>query len=188
MPCEYRFRRRVNFYETDAAGLVHFSCYFRYMEEAEHALWREAGLSIHPPGAEIGFPRVSTSFEFHSALRFEQEFDVHLRVTAMTKKSIRYSCVLSSGSTKIATGTLVIVCVRRGTNGVLTATEIPPEITARIHVAPDVSAEHEALHRSAPAPSPASTASGVERSADAEPPEARDGRSPIGRDIQAPHR
>ena len=92
MPCEYRFRRRVNFYETDAAGLVHFSCYFRYMEEAEHALWREAGLSIHPLGAEIGFPRVSTSFEFHSALRFEQEFDVHLRVTAMTKKSIRYAC------------------------------------------------------------------------------------------------
>ena len=137
MPCEYRFRRRVNFYETDAAGLVHFSCYFRYMEEAEHALWREAGLSIHPPGAEIGFPRVSTSFEFHRALRFEQEFDVHLRVTAMTKRSIRYSCVLSDGDTKIATGTLVIVCVRRQSNGALAATEIPAEIAARIQVAPD---------------------------------------------------
>ena len=92
MPCEYRFRRRVQFYETDAAGVVHFSWYFRYMEEAEHALWREAGLSIHPPHGEIGFPRVSTSFEFHRALRFEQEFDVHVRVAAMTKRSIRYTC------------------------------------------------------------------------------------------------
>ena len=51
MPSEFRLRRRVQFYETDAAGMVHFSWFFRYMEEAEHALWREAGLSIaqHPP-------------------------------------------------------------------------------------------------------------------------------------------
>jgi YbgC/YbaW family acyl-CoA thioester hydrolase len=137
MPCEFRFRRRVQFYETDAAGLVHFSWYFRYMEEAEHALWREAGLSIHAPDGEVGFPRVSTSFEFHSALRFEQEFDVHLRVTAMTKKSIRYTCVLTDGDTKIATGTLVIVCVRRQANEPMTAVEIPPEIAARLQVAPD---------------------------------------------------
>ena len=46
MASEYRLRRRVQFYETDAAGIVHFSWFFRYMEEAEHALWREAGLSI----------------------------------------------------------------------------------------------------------------------------------------------
>ena len=55
--------RRVQFHETDAAGLVHFSCFFRYMEEAEHALWWAAGLSIHPPGTEVGFPRRATSFE-----------------------------------------------------------------------------------------------------------------------------
>jgi acyl-CoA thioester hydrolase len=136
MACEYRFRRRVQFYETDAAGLVHFSTYFRYMEEAEHALWREAGLSIHAPDGEVGFPRVSTSFEFHRALRFEQEFDVHLRISAMTRKSIRYTCVLSDGPATIATGTLVIVCVRRRTNEPMTAVEIPPEIAARLQVAP----------------------------------------------------
>jgi YbgC/YbaW family acyl-CoA thioester hydrolase len=140
MACEYRFRRRVQFYETDAAGLVHFTWFFRYMEEAEHALWREAGLSIHPPDGDVGFPRVSTSFEFHRALRFEQEFDVHLRVTAMTKKSIRYACVLTDGDTTIATGTLVTVCVRRRPNEPMTVVEIPPAIAARIQVAPDPSA------------------------------------------------
>ena len=40
---EYRHKRRVQFYETDAAGIVHFSWYFRYMEEAELRAWREAG-------------------------------------------------------------------------------------------------------------------------------------------------
>src|SRR6185295_8704623 len=95
MASEYRLRRRVQFYETDAAGIVHVSWFFRYMEEAEHALWREAGLSIHVPGSEYGFPRVSTSFDFHRALRFEQEFDIHIRVTAITKKSIQYACELT---------------------------------------------------------------------------------------------
>ena len=47
MVSEYRLRRRVQFYETDAAGIVHFSWFFRYMEEAEHALWREAGLMLY---------------------------------------------------------------------------------------------------------------------------------------------
>ena len=77
--------RRVQFHETDLAGLVHFSVFFRYMEEAEHALWRAAGLSIHPPGTEVGWPRRSTGFEFYRALRFEDEFEVCIRWRPWTR-------------------------------------------------------------------------------------------------------
>jgi YbgC/YbaW family acyl-CoA thioester hydrolase len=139
MLSEYRLRRRVNFYETDAAGLVHFSWFFRYMEEAEHALWRAAGLSIHARDGEFGFPRVSAAFEFHRALRFEQEFDVLLRVTGMSRRTIRYTCLLLDGEARIATGTLVVACVRRQSNEPMTAIEIPPAIVARLQVAPDPS-------------------------------------------------
>jgi acyl-CoA thioester hydrolase len=134
MASEYRLRRRVQFYETDAAGIVHFSWFFRYMEEAEHALWREAGLSIHTPDGEFGFPRVSTSFDFHRALRFEQEFDIHIRVTAITRKTIQYSCVLSDGDTRIAAGSVTVVCVPR--KGPMASVEIPTEIRSRLQVAP----------------------------------------------------
>ena len=136
MASEYRLRRRVQFYETDAAGIVHFSWFFRYMEEAEHALWRESGLSIHVPGSEYGFPRVSTSFDYHHALRFEQEFDIHIRVTAITKKSIQYTCELTDGDTRIATGALTIVCVRHRPNEPMVSAEIPDEIRSRLQVAP----------------------------------------------------
>src|SRR6185503_16237432 len=95
---EYRHKRRVQFYETDAAGIVHFSWFFRYMEEAEHALWREAGLSIAQRDANIGWPRVATSFEFHQPLQFEDEFEVWLRITAITEKTIRYECRLTKGN------------------------------------------------------------------------------------------
>src|SRR5256885_12992062 len=87
---DFRLRRRVQFYETDAAGIVHFSWFFRYMEEAEHALWREAGLSIHPEHSDIGWPRVGAACEFHRALKFEQEFDVTIRVTEITKRTMSY--------------------------------------------------------------------------------------------------
>src|SRR5262249_23160983 len=68
----FSYRRRVQFFETDAAGIVHFSSYFRYFEEAEHALWREAGMTIHPEDSSIGWPRISASCEFRKALKFEQ--------------------------------------------------------------------------------------------------------------------
>ena len=83
---EFVLRRRVQFYETDVAGIVHFSWFFRYMEEAEHALWREVGLSIHPPDSALGWPRVAASFDFQRALRFEDEIDVHLRIAEMSRR------------------------------------------------------------------------------------------------------
>jgi acyl-CoA thioester hydrolase len=132
---EYQLRRRVQFYETDAAGIVHFSWFFRYMEEAEHALWREAGLSIHPPESDIGWPRIAASCEFHGALRFEDEFDVSIRVEAVARKTIRYACLLTRGDTKIATGTITIACVRKRPDHPMEAIEIPPDIAARFHVA-----------------------------------------------------
>ena len=70
------------------AGLVHFSWFFRYMEEAEHALWRAAGLTIARPGEASGFPRLATSCEFHAPLRFEDEFEVWVRVVAITRRTI----------------------------------------------------------------------------------------------------
>jgi YbgC/YbaW family acyl-CoA thioester hydrolase len=131
VPREYRHTRRVQFYETDAAGIVHFSWFFRYMEEAEHALWREAGLSIAPPGAEIGWPRIAAAFDYHRPLHFEEEFEVSIAIAAITKKTIQYTCLITRGHTKIATGNLTIACVSKRAREPLRAIEIPPEIAAR---------------------------------------------------------
>ena len=38
--------RRVEFRDTDAAGIMHFSTYFTYMEEAEHELFRRLGTTV----------------------------------------------------------------------------------------------------------------------------------------------
>jgi YbgC/YbaW family acyl-CoA thioester hydrolase len=132
----------VQFHETDAAGIVHFSWFFRYMEEAEHALWREAGLSIARAGEDIGWPRVAASFDYHRPLRFEDEFEVWLRIAAITEKTIRYACLLTSGDTKIATGELTIACVRKRLHEPMKSIPIPPDISARFQVAPGAGSRH----------------------------------------------
>jgi YbgC/YbaW family acyl-CoA thioester hydrolase len=134
---EFRLKRRVQFYETDMAGIVHFSNYFRYMEEAEHELWREAGMSIAAAGAEIGWPRVAVSFEYHRPLRFEDDFEGHLRVAELMEKAIRFSCVIMRDETRIATGAMTVVCVRKQPGQPMKSVAIPPDIAARFRVAAD---------------------------------------------------
>ncbi|HEU4691598.1 MAG TPA: thioesterase family protein [Vicinamibacterales bacterium] len=137
---EFILHRRVAFHEVDSAGIVHFSVYFRYMEEAEHAMWRQAGLSIAARGADVGFPRVSAGFDYHRPLRFEDEFAARIRIVAIGDKSMRYVCTLNKGAEKIATGTITVVCVTRGDDGVMKARSIPPEIAGRFAVSTEAEA------------------------------------------------
>jgi acyl-CoA thioester hydrolase len=132
---EYRLQRSVNFYETDAAGIVHFSNYFRYMEEAEHALWRAAGITIAERNAAIGWPRVGVSFEYFRPLRFEEEFEVLIQIIEIGEKKIRYSCILSSAGNKIAAGSMTIICVTRRANEPMKSTPIPADIASRFKTA-----------------------------------------------------
>jgi YbgC/YbaW family acyl-CoA thioester hydrolase len=131
---EITYRRRVTYPETDASGIVHFSNFFKYMEEAEHALWRAAGLRIAGRDPQIGFPRVGASFEFRRPLRFEDEFDVHLRVVEKTAKTIRYAAVLRKDGDLLAEGSLTIICVHRRPGEPMRAANIPEDISSRFEV------------------------------------------------------
>lgn len=134
MPSEYRLKRRVQFYETDMAGIVHFSWFFRYLEEAEHAMWREAGVSI-ADGSGIGWPRIEASFEFQRPLRFEDEFEVHLRIVAKDARTIRYEGVITKGDTQIAVGRMATRCVRKTPGEPMRSIDIPPDIDVLFQVA-----------------------------------------------------
>jgi acyl-CoA thioester hydrolase len=130
---EHRYRRRVQFADTDMAGVVHFSGIARYLEEAEHALWRAAGLSILPPGSPYIYARVALSIDFKAPLHFEEEFEVLIRITAISRRSITYSHTITRGDTVIATGTMTAVCARKGPDG-MDAVEVPAAIRERLAV------------------------------------------------------
>jgi acyl-CoA thioester hydrolase len=134
---EFRTTRRVQFHETDAAGIVHFSWYPRYMEEAEHAFWRSVGLSV-AGDSPYGWPRISMSCDYLHPLHFEDEFDIHLRIIAMSDRTIQYACVFSLGDRNVAKLRMTTVCVtREGPNGSFRATSMPAVVRERFEVAAD---------------------------------------------------
>ena len=128
------YRRRVQFAETDLAGLVHFTHFFRYMEEAEHALWRAAGMSIARAGEPSGWPRLGAAFEFRAPLRFEDEFEVAVRIANVTSRTIQYEFTLTKDGTLIGSGTITTAHVDKS-GPVLKALELPEHIAARLRSA-----------------------------------------------------
>ena len=132
MPSEFRYPRRVQFAETDLAGIVHFSWMFRYMEEAEHALWRAAGLSVSGRGSAIGWPRVAAAFNFKNPLRFEDEFEVVVRLREMRTRALLYEHTIVCGPTVIGTGTMTSVCVRHLDDGRMETAAVPDEVRDKL--------------------------------------------------------
>ena len=135
MPSEFTITRRVEFGETDVAGIVHYSNFFRYMEACEHAFFRSLDTSIVDKSSGIGWPRVHASCDYRNPLYFEDEFTIALRVTGKTSKSLSYEFVFEKGNIEIARGTLTVCCVHRDETGEMKATDIPAAIADKISIA-----------------------------------------------------
>jgi len=133
---EFITTRRVEFSETDMAGIVHFSNFCRYMEHAEHAFFRSLGRSIVDRDLGVGWPRVHMNCDFKKPLRFEDEVEIHLLVSAKSSKSISYQFRFRVDGVEAARGAVTVVCVRRNEAGEMKAASIPPEIADQIEVAP----------------------------------------------------
>src|SRR5229473_1069139 len=106
--------RRIEFADTDMAGIVHFANFFRFMEAAEVEFLRSRGLSVslNWEGKRIGLPRVSASCDFLRPVTFQDVLDVAVRVQSIGNKSITYSFEFSKGGEPIAKGQVTSVCCR----------------------------------------------------------------------------
>jgi acyl-CoA thioester hydrolase len=111
-PATFQTTRRVEFRDTDAAGIMHFSAFFNYMEQVEHEFLRHLGLSviIHDEEGTISWPRVSASCDYRGAVQFEDVLDVALKIVRQGEKSITYGFVFSHGKRPVAEGQLTTVC------------------------------------------------------------------------------
>lgn len=134
MPEPFRTTRRVEFRDTDAAGIVHFSAFFFYMESVEHEFLRSLGLNVLGAGQSdpVSWPRVSASCDFLSAVRFEDVLDVSLRVMRLGEKSVTYEFDFSCVGRPIAKGKTVAVCCRFTAGGLPKSVPIPTDISEKM--------------------------------------------------------
>lgn len=134
---QFSIIHRVGFSETDMAGVVHFSCFFKWMEEVEHAYFRSLGLSVAMmhEGRHIGWPRVTAKCDYTAPVRFEDEIECRLHVTRVGEKSFSYEVTFLKDRQPVASGSVTSVCCVMETKdgaGSLQAIAIPADIRHRL--------------------------------------------------------
>lgn len=128
-------RRRVEFRDTDAAGIVHFSAFFFWMESVEHELLRAAGVPVVDRGADgvdASWPRVSVSCDYVAAVRFGDEIDVAVSVATVGRTSVTYAFEFAHGGGTVARGRVVAVRCRMHPGRKPEAVPIPDSIITRL--------------------------------------------------------
>lgn len=105
----------VEFFDTDMAGIVHFSCFFRYMEFAEARFFEQLDFPLIAlqQGAFSGFPRVKTECQYSAPLHFGETVTIELYVDAVGRSSLslsfRFRRVSGETSDLIAKGSMTTV-------------------------------------------------------------------------------
>lgn len=134
MPDTFSITRRIAFAETDMAGIVHFSNFFRMMEDVEHAFFRSLGLSVsmQHDDKHIGWPRVSAKCDYSGPVRFEDELELRLRIVRVGEKSLTYEVEFLDHDKPVALGTVTIVCCELLPGGNVKSIRIPPFIREKL--------------------------------------------------------
>ncbi len=134
--------RRVEFRDTDAAGIVHFSAFFPMMEAAEHELLRSLSIPILPRNDQghsaLTWPRVAADCNYSAAARFEDVLRIETQVSKIGTSSVQYSFrflrdpqglqAAQQTPVLVAMGTLTAVACRLCPSGGLVKVQIPTEI------------------------------------------------------------
>lgn len=126
--------RRVEFVDTDMAGIMHFSRFFLLMESVETEFLRSLGLSVswrEQPGERLGLPRVSAQCDYLRPARFEDVIECRLSIERIGEKSISYTHEFWIGGELAAKGRLTACCIRANAEG-MRGIPLPAEMRAAL--------------------------------------------------------
>jgi acyl-CoA thioester hydrolase len=126
--------RRVEFSDTDAAGIAHFAAFFRMMEQAEHELLRSVGLSVvtRDGAGTMSWPRVAAKCDFRAAARFEDLLEIEVRVVRVGARSVTYAHRFLRDGQELAAGEITAVCCRIHEGKPPEAISIPSEFVDKL--------------------------------------------------------
>ena len=109
---QHHYTRRVNFADTDAAGVVHFSRLLCYAEEAEHDWLEKRGIPLLGNG---GWPRVHIDCDYLAPARVGDCVQVSISPVKIGRSSVQWEFSMACEGESIAQGNMKTV--RVGENG-----------------------------------------------------------------------
>lgn len=127
------FVRRVEFADTDMAGIAHFARFFVFMETAEHRLREALGFAVHGRGEDgtpLGWPRVSASCDYRRPARFGDELEIEVAAAEVGRSSVTFAFTFRCAGELVAEGRMTSVCCRMEPE--VRPVPIPAELAARL--------------------------------------------------------
>jgi YbgC/YbaW family acyl-CoA thioester hydrolase len=130
MPFKHTFR--VHWVDTDVAGVMHFTNYLRYFEACEEEFYRSISLPFHDIQRKYGitFPRVEAHCTYKAACRFDDLFEVTMRVREVAEKTItwEFQATRQNDGRLAAEGFIKCIAV----NSDWKAVNLPPELAKTV--------------------------------------------------------
>lgn len=111
MPASITVRRPLEWMDTDAAGIWHYSTAIRFTEHAELLLHEQLGVAGWTFGRT---PRAHVEFDFTRPVRFGDTVATTLTVDRVGRTSITYAVELAGDDGPYATGRVVTVLADDG--------------------------------------------------------------------------
>jgi acyl-CoA thioester hydrolase len=110
------FEVRIQTYwaDIDAAGIVYYPHFFRFVDQAEDELFRAAGKPRQPLIEETGIwmPRVEAFSKYSKPIRHGDAIRVRLNPEIQGEKTIRYNFeIVDESGAGLAAGYVTVVCV-----------------------------------------------------------------------------
>jgi acyl-CoA thioester hydrolase len=123
------FQVRINWGDTDKAGIVYYPNFFKWFDIAGHQFFRSIGLSPAKLEEEyqIILPLLEANCTFENALYYDDIITIKTVVGEINRKTIRLHHEIFRGETRAGRGHEVRGWVK-DTNGKLGAVLIPDEI------------------------------------------------------------
>ncbi len=112
---EIVYKRKVNFYETDAQGIVHHSNYPRYFEEARGYFLEKNNYPYHIVRDELNIDIVllELSVKYRKFLQFGDTFEIKTKVNIENKYYFFFEYEVLKDNTLISTGYTKHCCIKK---------------------------------------------------------------------------
>jgi YbgC/YbaW family acyl-CoA thioester hydrolase len=120
--------------DTDIAGVMHFSNYFRYFEACEEEFYRSISMPLTKIRDKYGvmLPRVEAHCHYRAACRFDDVVDVTMKVREVAEKTITYDFQVTRRRDGALAAQGFVKCI--AVNAEWKAVPLPPRIARIVRV------------------------------------------------------
>lgn len=133
---DFVFTNSVDFADSDAGGIVHFTAFLRWAARAEGAWFKSLGFEGFerlPGGGYHGFMRVNVQCDYRSPVYPNDNYAVLLTPKKVGRSSFSYNFKIHRNSPDgilAAEGSLTIVHIHTKADGTFTVEPLPEELAA----------------------------------------------------------